>query len=358
MRPDIGVRKVSTMGNIRSKIDPMQEPLEIAELMAFTETVERRSLSAAAEALGVPRATIGRRLARLEARLGTRLIRRTTRSLVLTDSGEALLRHARIVLDAVETAEASVRRVDDVVRGDLRVSMPPMPQEPVAALVDGFLRRYPEVRLHVHVSTAHVDLRRDGIDVAIRAGTAIDPGLVARTLATTVLVGVATPRYLAEHGTPTRLDDLAEHRCLMGFRRGELAETHWPRVRGGAVHVGGAFSSNDLGLLHALASAGQGIALLPLFLVQDALASGALVPVLPRLLGASTRVAVVYAERELLPPQVRAFVDAVVAWAPGALPRSLPEASVKPTPRVPAAPRPTPRPRRRAQVARAKTQRA
>lgn len=343
------------MGNIRSKIVPMHDPLEVAELLAFTETVERRSLSAAAESLGVPRATIGRRLARLEARLGTRLLRRTTRSLVLTDTGEALLRHARIVLDAVENAEASVRRVDDAVRGDLRVSMPPMPHRPVAALFDDFLRRHPALRVHVHVSTAHVDLRRDGIDVAIRAGMNLDPGLIARTLVTMPLVGVAAPSYVAAHGLPTRLSALPAHRCLMGFRRGELSETHWPRRRGGVVQVGGSFFSNDIDLLQALARAGQGIALLPLFLVQDDLASGALVPVLPRLLGASTRVAVVYAERELVPPQVRAFVDAVVAWAPMVLPQSLPDLAATAAPRADKSPAPR---RRRAQVARASTQRA
>src|SRR5512134_3746345 len=102
----------------------MVDPVETTELLAFSRTIEARSLSRAAAELGVPRATISRRLARLEERLGARLLRRTTRSLALTDAGEALLRHARIVLDAVQHAEASVRRIDDVVRGDLRVSVP------------------------------------------------------------------------------------------------------------------------------------------------------------------------------------------------------------------------------------------
>src|SRR4051795_10351404 len=103
----------------------MSAPLETAELLAFARTVEAKSLSRAAAELGVPRATVSRRLARLEERLGARLLRRTTRSLALTDAGEALYRHARIVLDAVTNAEASVRRTDEVVRGDLRVSVPP-----------------------------------------------------------------------------------------------------------------------------------------------------------------------------------------------------------------------------------------
>src|SRR5262245_45545239 len=107
----------------------MSDPPETTELLAFATIVESRSLSRAAAQLRAPRATIGRRLARLEERLGARLLRRTTRSLALTDAGEAFYRHARIVLDAVKTAEESVRRTDDRVRGDLRVSVPPMMNE-------------------------------------------------------------------------------------------------------------------------------------------------------------------------------------------------------------------------------------
>src|SRR4029453_2180868 len=99
----------------------MKEPVETAELVAFTRIVEAKSLSRAAAELAVPRATIGRRLARLEKRLGARLLRRTTRTLTLTDAGDLFYRHARIVLDAVAQAQASVRTQDNVMRGDVRV---------------------------------------------------------------------------------------------------------------------------------------------------------------------------------------------------------------------------------------------
>src|ERR1700759_3797791 len=102
----------------------MVDPIENSELLGFARTVEAKSLSRAANELGLPRATLSRRLARLEARLSTRLLRRTPRSPVLTEAGNALYRHARIVLDAVPHAEASVRGSDSVIRGDLRVSVP------------------------------------------------------------------------------------------------------------------------------------------------------------------------------------------------------------------------------------------
>jgi len=293
----------------------MTDPVETSELVAFTRTVEAKSLSRAAAELGVPRATVSRRLMRLEERLGTRLLRRTTRSLALTPTGETFYRHARIVLDAVKNAEASVQRTGDAIAGDLRVSVPPMLDEGFFAMLTAFAKAHPGVRLQVHFSSRHVDLRRDGYDVALRAGTVIEPGLVARTLARTKVIAAASPEYLAAHGTPRRRKDLAGHRCLMGFARGELPQTHWP-IGGGQVHVEGVFFTNEVRLLAEAALRGLGIAILPRMLIEADLARGALVQVLPGVLEDDSRIAIVYPERELVPPQVRAFVDAVIAWAP------------------------------------------
>jgi DNA-binding transcriptional LysR family regulator len=263
----------------------------------------------------VPRATVSRRLQRLEERLGARLLRRTTRSLVLTPAGDTFYRHARIVLDAVTSAEASVQRTGTVIAGDLRVSVPPMLDEGFFAMITAFAKAHPAVRLQVHFSSRHVDLQRDGYDVALRASTSIEPGLVARTLGRTQMLAVASPEYLAEHGTPRRRKDLADHRCLLGFARGELPQTHWP-IGGANVHVEGMFFTNEIRLLADAAVRGLGIALLPRSLIEAELARGALVQVLPGVLEDQSRVAIVYPERELVPPQVRAFVDAVLAWAP------------------------------------------
>ena len=125
--------------------------------------------------------------------------------------------------------------------------------------------------------------------------------------------------YLAERGTPRTRRDLAHHRCLLGFARGELPQTHWPLAGGGELRVEGAFLSNDIALLADAAVRGLGIAVLPRQLVDRHLAAGALVQVLPGVIQGESRVSIVYPERELMPPQVRAFVEAVLAWAPGAL---------------------------------------
>jgi DNA-binding transcriptional LysR family regulator len=302
----------------------MTEPVETAELAAFAKAVETRSLTRAAAELGLPRATLSRRLGRLEERLGARLLRRSTRSLTPTDAGESLYRHARIVLDAVRNAEDSVRRVDDAVRGDLRVSVPPIVTPSFRAMLCGFAVRYPEVRLQVQFSTRHVDLRREGYDVAMRAATEHEPGLIARPLSREPMLCVASPGYIAAHGEVRRRQDLTKHRCLMGFARGELPQSSWVFRGGSRLHLEGAFFSNEPELLRDAAVRGLGIAYLPLMIVYQELESGALVPILPESLRGEALLAVVYAEREFVPPAVRAFVDAIVAWAPAELGRQVP----------------------------------
>lgn len=293
----------------------MRDPLENAELLALAKTVEAKSLSRAAAELGVPRATISRRLARLEERVGARLLRRTTRSLALTDAGEVLYRHARIVLAAVEEAEASLQRGSDEPCGELRISVPPVVDDVFYTMLASFAEQHPRVRMQVHFDSRHVDLRRDGFDVAMRAGTNLEPGLVARTLMKTRLVAVASPSYLKAHGTPRTKRELKKHRCLMSFARGEVAGTSWP-TDDGALHIESVFASNEIRMLAFAAKRGLGIAYLPETLIRDELEQGKLVQVLPGALEIKTRIALVYAEREFLPPQVRAFVDMVVAWMP------------------------------------------
>ncbi len=306
------------MSNICYVLIQMDEPLENAELLAFTKTVEARSLSRAAAELGIPRATLGRRLARLEERLEARLVHRTTRSLTMTDAGEALYRHARIVLDAVAEAEASIRRSDGAVRGNLRVSLPPMLSSAMFDVLAEFAAAHPQVRLQIHFSTRHVDLRRDGYDVALRGAARLEPGLVARTLVRFEFVAVAAPSYLRSHGKPTSLRELRRHRCLMGFARGELPDTHWT-CAGRKLQLDGVLFSNSPEMLARAAQRGLGIAFVPSLAVETRLARGELAVVLPGVLRGEGVIALVYPERELVPPPVRAFVDWMVARAPSLL---------------------------------------
>jgi DNA-binding transcriptional LysR family regulator len=292
--------------------------IETEELLIFVEVVGCSSISRAGAELGLPRATVSRKLAALEERLGVRLVQRTTRSMKVTEQGQLLYRHAELVLDAARLAEASVRAPAEGPSGTVRASIPPMTGGGLPDVLADFVRAHPQVKLHAHVSNRRVDLHHEGFDVAIRATGALDPGLVSRTLARVNLVGVASPTYLATHGAPASLRDLREHRCLMGFDRDERAQTHW-QLQAKKVAVTGSTFANDPHLVLRMALRGLGIALLPATLVAAALARGELLSVLPRQLVRRGTVSIVYIERKLMPPAVRAFVDWIIERAPAAL---------------------------------------
>jgi DNA-binding transcriptional LysR family regulator len=181
-------------------------------------------------------------------------------------------------------------------------------------LIRDFARRYPEVRLQLYLSTQLADLRRGGLDVAVRGSSQIEPGLVARVLGKSDMIAVASPAYLAQHGTPRTVRELKRHRCLVGFARGELPQTHWTDKRGRKVQVEASLASNDIVLLKEMALAGLGIAFCLEKMVRPHIARGALKQVLKGSLHGESGMYIVYPEREYLPPQVRAFVDAFTAW--------------------------------------------
>lgn len=260
-------------------------------------------------------ATVSRRLARLEQRLGARLLHRTTRKQSVTDAGEEFFRHARAILAAVQDAEQALRRRDGVVRGLLRVALPPVDALPRRFLAD-FLLRYPEVQLEVEWSTRFVDLIGEGYDVALRAGeTPLSEGLIARRLFSMETRAWASPAYLAHHEGPSGPQELAEHNCLLGFREGVRPVTHWPLLDGGRIRVHGRLVTNDLHTLAEACRHGLGIALLPSSFTDVAAAAGEIAPVLHSVVGGRAAVSVVYPEREFLPAAVRAFVDFLVSWA-------------------------------------------
>lgn len=290
------------------------EPPETSEIHAFVAVVEAGSVSAAADELSIPRATISRRLARLEERLGVRLMHRTTRQQQLTELGEEYYTHARSILTAVEVATRAITQDDEHPKGLLRVSAPLLSASGLDHMLLDFLERYPEVSLELIQSTLHEDLIEKNIDVAIRAGTELDPGLIARRIMTTDARCVASPDYLAKHGTPKTPEDLDEHKCLLGFTRGERPATHWPRSDGTMLRVRGHLYANDVLFLLQAARRGRGIAMLPRVIYEGALEAGEVVEVLADSLGINHHIALVYVDREFLKPAVRAFIDFTVDW--------------------------------------------
>ena len=274
---------------------------------SFVQVVEQGSVSAAARVLGVPRPTVSRRLARLEERLGERLVRRTGREVTITRAGHLLYQRVRAPLDALATAEREFVDRQDAPRGLVRVSIPPLLALAVAPLVLALRTRFPDIALDVVGATRFVDLVGEGFDVAVRAGVLSDSDLVQRRLGWMRAGLWAAPAYLADRGTPQTVEDLAAHTLLRGRDQNDAPRTWWPLRGGGRVPVDGAFCTNDRALLRAVCSGGGGIALLAEIPPLDP----SLIPVLPEV-GARVGLHVVYAERALLPPRVRVVIDAIM----------------------------------------------
>lgn len=276
----------------------------------FVSIVDEGSVSGAATALGLPRPTLSKRLARLEERLGVRLLHRTTRRMTLTPQGRVLYAKARRLVEAAREVEAEVRRLDDVPRGLLRINLPDSTPHPtIATWIDAFLGQHPEVSLEVVASTGHLDLVRDGFDVALRRGPVDDASLIAKRLAVDETLAVATPTYLERAGTPQTEASLQDHACIVGHVGGINPELTWPRLGDTPLPVTGRLRANQMELRLEAVRRHLGIAMISRALLGDALESGALVHVLPDVLGERLRVNLLYADREFLEPKVRAFVD-------------------------------------------------
>jgi len=285
-------------------------------LREFVLVLEEGSISAASRRLGIPRATLSRRLSTLEAELGVRLLHRGTRRLVPTPAGEQLFARARRIVIDTDEAWAAIRRLDDTPRGPLRVSINLTTN--TRTLFTEFARDFPEVRLEVTASDRHVDLIAEGIDVAIRGGEIADPQLIARRLFNDRSVAVASPTYLERRGTPQHPSDLVDHEIIVGFGGTSAPSRTWPRWGGGVVQVPHHHASSDMHLRLQWAIAGLGIAMVPKGVAAADVQAARLDHVLETQVGAPAPLSLVYVDREFQAPQVRVFIDRAIEFFVGA----------------------------------------
>jgi DNA-binding transcriptional LysR family regulator len=281
------------------------------QISTFVEVIARGSLSAAARAEGIAPAMIGRRLDALEARLGVKLLQRTTRKLALTDEGAAFLEDCQRILAELEEAEAAVSERSARATGHLVVSAPAgFGRQHVAPLVPSFLAEHREVSVNLNLSDRVVDVIGEGVDIAIRIASLTDSNLVGVKLADNHRVVVATPGYLKRHGTPQTLDDLGKHNCLaissQGSQRGWTFRDHGKIV---TLKVGGNMVCNDGAVLHDWAMAGRGLAWRSMWEVSSEIEAGLLVPVLEQYAAPGSDIYAVFAQRRHLPLRIRVFVD-------------------------------------------------
>jgi len=288
--------------------------VDLNDIVVFAKVAETKSFTGAAEALGLPKSTVSRKLAQLEERLGVRLVQRTTRKLALTDIGEAYYARCASIVADVASAEQLVTDMQATPRGRLRISATvDFATRYLGDIVSVFLAEHPEINVEIDATDRVVDLIEDGFDVAIRFGSLPESSLVARRLCGVALVLCASPAYVRERGTPKHIEELDEHDHVL-FTPVSRNQT-WTVVNGDATYEFGRparLASNNFSAVRHAAVAGAGIALLTDFMVADDLASGTLVRVLPDWRTRTTDVHAVYPARQNLPPRLALFIDHMV----------------------------------------------
>ncbi|KOF16797.1 LysR family transcriptional regulator [Ensifer adhaerens] len=291
---------------------------------SFVRSVEEGSIAAAARKLGITPASASQNIARLERVLGTRLLSRTTRQLGLTESGRVYFDRVRGVVQDLELAAVAVASLNQKPRGSLKIaSSVAFGRHVVAPLVPSFAERHPEVSIELVVTDREIDHIGEGIDISVRFGLQLEPGLIARKLASVPMIICAAPAYIERRGRPEQPEDLMHHDCLVYRYAGHGRIFRWGFVRDGLrfePELKATIVSNDIDTLAEMAIAGAGITRLGAFIATDLIARGLLVP----LFGGAPREGIAntdhepfdfyacFVDRQAETPKVRAFIDHAV----------------------------------------------
>lgn len=278
------------METVEPRPTPQSGPFPVSALTtdmlsAFVKVAEHASVSRAAADLDVAKGVVSKRVAQLEARLRATLFSRSTRRVARTPAGEAYLEHARRALHEVASAEERLRDLRAQLSGPIRITGPvSWSQRVLAPCLPEFLRQHPAIEIELTISDRMVDLAVERIDLALRWTSTPTPGLAAEPVAHVGFALVAAPSYLAAAGMPRSPQALARKECLSYWR--ESSDDAWAfadaRGRKVQVHARGRYHANDVGAVAQAAEAGLGVALLPGYMCEEALATGRLVRVLPR----------------------------------------------------------------------------
>ncbi len=277
----------------------------------FVQVAETRSFAAAGRLLGISASAVGKSVVRLEEKLGVRLFHRSTRSITLTAEGAMFLQRSRRILAEIEAAQLELSQASATPRGRLRVSLPLV--SPLMLPVLGqFMADFPDIELDLDFSDRLVDVIEEGFDAVIRTGEPSDSRLSARKLGTFRLLLVASPDYLARHGTPQVPVDLRGHKCLH-YRfpsSGKLEAWVLQGAPAGAeVALPTTMICNNIETRVSFALRGLGIAYLPDFSIREPLAEGRLVPILSGQVGDANVFHVLWPASKHPSPKVRVLVD-------------------------------------------------
>ncbi|MCA3417340.1 MAG: LysR family transcriptional regulator [Roseomonas sp.] len=288
----------------------------MADLLAlyrtFTRCVEAGSFSAVAAELNTSQPTISRQVAALEDHLGCLLFQRTTRALSLTDDGRSFYDLALAALDAAEQAEAAVGRRRGQVTGRLRLACAGVfGRLHVIPRLAAFMERHPGLDIDLVMQDSTTDLIEEGVDLALRVGESRDAGLMARRIGLSRRVLVATPGYLAAHGTPLHPRELSQHRCILYFGLADGPNWRFTAPEGPIqVPIAGRFRVDNTEGVRAAALGGLGIAYVPVWhFVDDEIESGQLRVILRDFESRPAPISAVWPSRRYLAPKVRAAIE-------------------------------------------------
>jgi DNA-binding transcriptional LysR family regulator len=290
-------------------------PDQIKSMRVFLAVVATRSFSAAGRQLGMSQAMATKHISGLEQMLGVQLLRRTTRFVVATEAGERFAEASRRVIEEFDEATAVTRAGQGEPRGLLRMNVPvSFGLRVINPIIGDFAERHPSLAIDLELNDRRVDLIEGGWDLAVRVGELADSPLVARKLMDCPTRVCAAPAYLARHGTPRTVADLARHACL-GYSLSDVTNAQrWTfgGHKGVVVEVTGPFRANNGDAVIAMAKAGHGIAYQPGFLVDDDLRSGALVALELDHPTSVMHAYALFARARWQPAKVRAMIDFLV----------------------------------------------
>ncbi|MFT2133775.1 LysR substrate-binding domain-containing protein [Stenotrophomonas maltophilia] len=282
-----------------------------AGLSLFVLVAEARSFAAAARQRGITPSAASKTIARLEERLGARLLNRNTRSVSLTAEGEQFLERCRRIMIEVAAAERELTDAQAAPSGRLKVSLP-LASGLMLPVLSAFAQRFPAIELDLHFSDRLVDVIEEGFDAVVRTGGPADSRLHGRNLGSTRLLCVGAPAYFAQRGTPQHPDELSGHACLLHRFPGTGLIERWPlpaREGGAETRLTAAMTANHLETILHMAIDGHGIACLPDFATRDALDRGSLVSVLDPWSTERSTFWALWPSHRHQQPRVRAFVD-------------------------------------------------
>jgi DNA-binding transcriptional LysR family regulator len=295
----------------------MNRPETLSDLSVFVAVVDAGSFTSASEKLDLSKSMVSKCVNRLEASLGARLLHRTTRRLRLTEAGTALYEASASALSAIEDAQLAVSNLQGTPRGVLKVSASLAFGTVILPEVIGQLTQtHPELAVNLLLDDRHVDLVREGVDIALRiTGEPPDSSMVYRRLGPNRQVVCASPAYLARRGVPKTPQDLSAHECIAHMQRATPREWHFTTPTGGktSVQINGRISVTNALAVRACALEGLGIVELNSYIVGAKISAGRLVRLLEGYQPKELSVYAVFPQRRFLAPKVRVFIDALLA---------------------------------------------